>query len=386
MSEHRVTGSLIVVKRQTGPVYFMKARDRDGRQVKRRLGPVADWPRKAAQDALRDFLTDLGRTPGRGDPGVTFATAAAAYMHHVEHEKDQPRAPSTLRDYRSTIGHHLEPRFTSTLIEITVDDIGQLRRDLLVTGSRRTAQKVLILLHGILKYAMRERWITTNPVAAVERITVARRVEFAVLNVEEVLALARATPTEQDAALITTAAFTGLRLGELRSLRWRDIAWAKRYIHVRRSFTGKGEKAPKSGKARSVPMSDQVARVLDALSNRERFTGPDDRVFTTPAGGVLDDGQIRDTFYAALVDAGIDRDRGTGKSLVFHDLRHTFGTMAVEKFPLPTVQAWMGHSAIATTMIYVHHVDKHGEADALSALIEGERVPAGTKLSESLVI
>ena len=65
MSEHRVTGSLIVVKRQTGPVYYMKCRDRDGRQIKLRLGPVADWPRKAAQDALRDLLTDLGRTPGR---------------------------------------------------------------------------------------------------------------------------------------------------------------------------------------------------------------------------------------------------------------------------------------------------------------------------------
>jgi integrase len=383
---HRVTGSLITVQRQTGAVYYLKARDRDGRQIKRRLGPVADWPRKAAQDALRDFLTDLGRTPGRGDPGVTFAYAATAYMHHVEHEKDRPRAPSTLRDYRSTISHHLEPRFAGTLIEITVEDVARLRRELLVTGSRRTAQKTLILLHGILKYAMREGWITTNPVAAVERIAVARRTEFAVLNVEEVLALARATPTDQDAALITTAAFTGLRLGELRALRWRDVAWGKRYVHVRRSYTGKGEKTPKSGKARSVPLSDPVARALDALSKRDQHTDPDDRVFCTPTGGVLDDGQIRDTFYAALVDAGIDRDRGTGKSLVFHDLRHTFGTLAVEKFPLPTVQAWMGHSAIATTMVYVHHLDKHGEADALSDLIEGERVPTGTKLNESHVI
>ena len=62
----RVTGRLIVVERKTGPVYFLKARDRDGRQIKRRLGPVADWPRKRAEDALRDFLTDLGRDPDRG--------------------------------------------------------------------------------------------------------------------------------------------------------------------------------------------------------------------------------------------------------------------------------------------------------------------------------
>jgi integrase len=213
--------------------------------------------------------------------------------------------------------------------------------------------------------------MTTNPVAAVERITLPHRVEFAVLSAEDVMALARSAPTEQDAALITTAAFTGLRLGELRALRWRDVSWAKRYIYVRRSYTGQGEKSPKSGRARSIPLSDPVACVLDALSQREQLTGADDRVFCSGAGGVRDDGQIRDMFYAALELAGIDRDRGTGKQLVFHDLRHTFGTIAVEKFPLPTVQAWMGHSSITTTMGYVHHVDKHHEADALSALIEG---------------
>src|SRR5256885_2305641 len=102
-----------------------------------------------------------------------------------------------------------------------------------------------------------------------------------------------------------TAAFTGLRLGELRALRWRDIAWEKRYVHVRRSQTGTGEKTPKSGKARSVPLSDPVARALDALSKREHFTGPDDRVFCSVTGGVLDEGQIREMFYAALSAAGI---------------------------------------------------------------------------------
>ena len=129
--------------------------------------------------------------------------------------------------------------------------------------------------------------------------------------------------------------------------------------------------------------------MLDALSKRERFTGPDDRVFCSPTGAVLDEGQVRDMFYAALEAAGIDRDRGTGKLLVFHDLRHTFGTMAVEKFPLPTVQAWMGHADIQTTMRYVHHASVAGdEADARPQRPDSraQRVPAGTKLSEPHMI
>jgi integrase len=385
MGEHRVTGSLVTVERQTGPVYFMQCRDLNGRQIKRKLGPVADWPRKQAQDALRDLLTDLGREPEKGDDSVTFAYAAVAWLDYVEHDRD--RAPSTVRGYRSALDKHLIPRFGNRPLDrITADDIEALRRDLLATRSRRTAQKVLIELHSIFVFATRRKWATSNPVANVERVAVRPSTEFAVLNVEEVMALNRAAPTEQDAVLITVAAFTGLRLGELRALRWRDVNWSRRYIQIRRSFSDTAEKTPKSGKARSVPMSDPVARALDALSKRDMFTGTDDRVFCTPTGGVVDEGQTRDMFYAALKTAGIDRDRGTGQLLRFHDLRHTFGTIAAEKFALPTVQSWMGHADVQTTMRYVHHRDRGDEADALSALIEGERVTVGNELTKSDVI
>jgi integrase len=378
MSAHRVTGSLIVVERRTGPVYFIKARDLDGRQIKRRLGPVADWPRKAAQDALRDFLTDLGRTPGRGDHSVTFAYAASAWLHCVEHERD--RAPSTIRDYRNTVTRHLVPRFADTpLAQITVDDLDRLRSDLLGKLSPRTAQKVMVLCHGIFGLAERRGWVGANPVSAVERITVKRRPEFAVLTPVEVQALARATTTDQDAALILTAAFTGLRLGELRGLRWRDVDFSNELVHVRRSHYGAAntmEGPPKSGQSRSVPLIDLAARALDGLSRRDGHTQPDDRVFCTPTGDVLDDGQIRTAFYAAFNHAGIGRDRGTGKAFVFHDLRHTFGTLAVQAFPLSDVQAYMGHADIATTMIYVHHTPQHAAADRLGQLVAAEQESA----------
>jgi integrase len=44
-----------------------------------------------------------------------------------------------------------------------------------------------------------------------------------VFSPEEVWALARGADSEQDAAIYLTAAFTGLRLGELLALRWRDV-------------------------------------------------------------------------------------------------------------------------------------------------------------------
>lgn len=55
--------------------------------------------------------------------------------------------------------------------------------------------------------------------------------------------------------------------------------------------------------------------------------------------------------------------------MVFHDLRHTFGTLAVEAWPLHDVQAYMGHADIQTTMIYVHHQPKAAAAGTLSKLV-----------------
>lgn len=373
----RVTGSVITVARKSGDIYFLKARDRHGHQIKKRLGPVGDWSDKQAADALRDWLTDLGRAPEGPRERVTLDEAARAWLHYLEHEKQ--RAPSTLGDYRNTIRRNVIDRLGSgtPVASITTGQIDELRRELLRDLSPRTVQKTLVLFHGLMRFAVRRRWAVHNPAADAERVTVRRAAEFAVLSPVEVQAAARATTDPQLAALILTAGFTGLRLGELRALRWRDVDFGNRIVHVRRAVARTDEKAPKSWKARSVPLIDQAAVALDGLSRRERFTGLDDLVFPNAIGGRLHDAQIREGFYAALQAAGIPRDRGTGKPLVFHDLRHSFGTLAVQAFPLSDVKAYMGHADIATTMLYVHHTPQHDAADKLSALVAAPAAPVG---------
>ncbi len=87
---------------------------------------------------------------------------------------------------------------------------------------------------------------------------------------EEVWALVRAAGSEQDAALFLTAAFTGLRMGELLALQWRDVDFAGEAIRVRRSYnTHGGLGTPKSGRVRSVPMVADVATALARLENRD---------------------------------------------------------------------------------------------------------------------
>lgn len=370
----RVTGSLIVVERKTGAIYFIKARDRDGRQVKKRLGAVADWPRKRAEDALRDFLTDLGRVPDRGDTSVSVRYVVKAWLDYIEHDKD--REASTVRDYTNAMNQHIVARFGDrALADLTLDDLENLRAELLDDLSRRTAQKILVLLHGLYRFAVRKGWVPTNLAAEVEPIEVKRRAEFAVLSPVEVKAVARAADGELFRVLILFAAFTGLRMSELRALRWRDIDFGNRLVHVRRKhFGGKGavETNPKSGIARSVPLIDIAAAALNDLSRRDVWTGPADRVFCGLDGETLYDGAMREALYDALKAAKISRDRGTGKLFVFHDLRHTFGTLAVRAWPLSDVQAYMGHADISTTMLYVHHQSRARAADELGAVVDAE--------------
>jgi integrase len=111
-----------------------------------------------------------------------------------------------------------------------------------------------------------------------------------------------------------------------------------------------------------VPLIDQAARALDGLSRRERFTDEDDLVFPGVTGDYLDGSAIRRRFKDALTRAKL-------KPLRFHDLRHSFGTLAVQAFPLTDIKAYMGHADVSTTMIYVHHVPQVDAAIRLSQLV-----------------
>ena len=86
--------------------------------------------------------------------------------------------------------------------------------------------------------------------------------------------------------------------------------------------------------------------------------------------------------YAA---ATTPRSSGPGsKRLNFHALRHTFGTLAVQAFPLTDVKAYMGHADIQTTMIYVHHVPQHDAADRLGQLVEATEDPLEQSVSPTV--
>jgi integrase len=281
-------------------VWRAKYRLPDGRQVQKTIGPVWSergrrpdgyYTKRTAQAWLRDVLdqAERGVLPGMVRTGRTFADAADEYLRYLAN--DRQRKPSTVRDARSVIRNHmLSPFGDRRLEDITEQDVERWARRLGTDRplSNATKRKVIVIFHGVMARACRVYRLPTNPVAKVEKPRLAAPGAIDVFSPEEVHALVRAAASEQDAAIFLTAAFTGLRQGELVALRWRDVDFAGSYIRVTASYTNGELSTPKSGKVRSVPMAPEVDEALARLSQRERFVGPDELVFVGLVGSHLD--------------------------------------------------------------------------------------------------
>lgn len=395
----KATGYVREIERREGPVLYAKLKLPDGSQPQRRLGrlwtkrtrpPEGYLTRGMAEARLAAMLAGEDPTLNVDPSNVTFQHACDERMRYLEHDKR--RKPSTLRDYRLVIDKDLVPHFgAGTMVEnVTTADVEQLRDELLERVSHRTAQKVMVILHGVMARAKRKGWITVNPCEDAEKVTLIASDEFNILEPEQVHAIARATTDPTMGALFVVGAFTGLRCpGELTALRWQHVDFAHRIVHVLRNFTRGAEGTTKGKRRRSVPLADQAFIALDGLSRREHFTGPDDLVFCTITGDRLSGDSIREAFYAALAAAGLDHrryleppseDRPEGvlrdDPIIPYDLRHTFGSLAVRKAPLSDVQAWMGHQDIATTMRYVHYVPQHDAAARLTSAFQNAQADA----------
>lgn len=417
-------GVLLVVARKSGPAYYGKWRDSGGRQVKKRLGPAwlepdgnGSWRKRRGRvspghldaraaivrmsEEIAAHEVDLA-TP-RPETEPTFADAAAAWLHHLEHVKGVK--PSTLLDYRYALAPADSPprkrgkapaaRIMRRFGHRPLASIGKVeivhflsRLDAEPGITPRTVNKYRQLLHSIFEYAMREEafGLPSNPVHGVDKRREPDVAPIDFYEAEEVFALARAAELgahrdpsrpvvspgeveerrwadEQDAALFLVAAFTGLRMGELLALRWRNVDFTGAKLVVEASWSAGRLSTPKSGKWRAVPLADQPAAAIERVSLRQHFTTRDDLVFCNAVGDYLDPSALRRRYRRAQQAAGL-------RELRFHDLRHSFGSLIIREFDPVSVKSFMGHSRLTTTERYLHARSRRSDALRLSRAFE----------------
>ncbi|MCW3048705.1 MAG: site-specific integrase [Solirubrobacterales bacterium] len=171
--------------------------------------------------------------------------------------------------------------------------------------------------------------------------------DLAFYTPDEAARLVAAAEDDTDAAIFTLAVQAGPRKSEIRALRVKDCDFAGGLLRFARGYTNEeGFAANKGKELRSVPMSPEVAGRLRPLCEGK---APDDRVFEPERGAQAICGSA---LYRRFVDAA---DRAGLRRIRFHDLRHSFGTQAIQGFDIYKVQRWLGHKSIATTEKYLHY-------------------------------
>jgi len=262
---------------------------------------------------------------------------------------------------------HLEKYYGACLISGRRDGKGGL--------SPLTVKKHHRVLSGALKYAVRNGLLASNPAEVVKPPgpKKGRQVgRFGSAEVQEILDSAK----ERESLYYNfffTAAYTGLRRGEVLGLRWCDIDLDKSTLSVVQSLQQlqSGEYVfapPKSEKSRrQIALSLSLVILLWEHRLKQehtwRFLGkpllPTDLVFSHPDGRPLRPNSVTRAFKAIGESLGL-------KGIRLHDLRHAHASILLKQGVHPKiVQERLGHSSISTTLdIYSHVLPGLDEAAA----------------------
>ena len=174
----------------------------------------------------------------------------------------------------------------------------------------------------------------SNPAAKIKKFRVNNSREK-ILNADEARTLLEnAGPALRP--VLVVALKTGMRLGEILSLKWTAVNFIKSYILIETS---------KSGKPRKVPMSTAVRETLKAQPRSADFVfyNPETKTHVKT---------VKTAYKTACDNAKI-------KGLRFHDLRHTFATWYIEAGgDIVALSKILGHASLQMTLRYCNPTEE----------------------------
>ena len=258
--------------------------------------------------------------------------------------------PSEVEAKLSVFKRHLqEPLGDVPLDQIDLSCIAKLKVGLIRKNlSEKRINNILTIVSKPLRYAVDARVLTTAPKVGLYRV---ERPEIEAWDMEEYAALLVAAKEEGEewVAAIALAGEAGLRIGEVKALRWKeDVDLVAGTLTVnqqsRHGFTG----TPKGRTRRTVPLNSALAAALRGLEQiRVGF------VVRNLDGTPKTDGQAGKAIYRICRRAGLEE-------RAWHALRHSFGTHAALCGVNPwRLMTWMGHKRIDETMLYVNFAQAH---------------------------
>ena len=343
-----------------------------------RAGAPVTFPTKGdAQRWLSAAETDMSRgewhDPRLGD--VPFGEWAERWLA----TKAPKLQASTVDLYRYLLRRHIVPQFGALAVgRITAVEVQAWLARLHGTDlSPNTVAKAYRVLGGVLDGAVDARLIARSP-CTLKGAGTERHDEIQIATPEQVAALAAAVGPRWE-ALVFTAAYGGLRWGELAGLRRRDVDLAANTIAVTRKLAEvNGQLSfgpPKSAAGRrTIGIPSFVARSLAVHIDLYALPGADGLVFPSADGQPM----RRSNFRRRVWEPATAEVCMTG--FRFHDLRHTAATLAASSgTSLKALMSRIGHASAAAALRYQHVIDGQ-DADIVRYLERfGEEPPVPTR-------
>ena len=297
--------------------------------------------RADAVKKLSDFKSFIEAKPKKKT--IPLSAFIADYIKHIQ----AGHSENTARSYALSL-----KTFVQIIGDLSLKSITPRHWDAYKTA-RLSQKKVAVSTVNIELRSLRAafstaaRWelIAKNPFMGLSLVSVPKKTP-AFLTIQDAERLLVAIKENWFRDVVIFAINTGLRRGELLSLRWKDV---DQQLQIAR-ITNREDFTTKSGEERIVSLNDAALSVL----NRRRQSPLCDYIFTDDKGVPLTPDTVSHKFKRVIRAAKLP------EALHLHSLRHSFASLLVGSgTSLFTVSKLLGHSSTKTSEIYSHLLPQH---------------------------
>lgn len=264
--------------------------------------------------------------------------------------------------YDSYLQYATHIKCSTELESLTVFDVQGLINGMILEGCQTsTIKHMLTIVRQSLKKARALGFIHTLSMLDNLEIPKNRPKQIRPLRADQIELIRRNAYKSFYGDFYKTLLYTGMRVGELIALRWTDIDFFGREIHIRHTdYRGELIGVKTSSGERTIPLYGELERIF----KRNIRQGQSERCFCNTLGRPVVYRSVLDCWHRYLDSIGIYEPIG------FHVLRHTFAHAALRAgIPVKVVSAWLGHADVGITLnIYdsVDDMDMRAAADVLA--------------------
>lgn len=301
--------------------------------------------KKIAQEEAAKITNDLANGDYESND-IRFSQLVEIWME----EKETTCRPSTLYQYKRILRSRIMPYFGDMkLANIKPLTVHNFYQELLKDGlTTKYISSVDVALKQILDKGVELEMINSNPAKKTKRPKVKKNIQasWTVEQATTFIEYAKLKGSYYIAFII--ALHTGMRIGEVLALKWDDIDFEHKIIHVQRTLTlvdGKYELGNTKTEAsnRSIPMTDELIKELLEYQQNKR-DNPLDLVICTKNKKAVIPYTIRYQMKSLCKAIDIPYIR-------FHDIRRTFTTILIDSGANAKVVAkLLGHTNVSTTL------------------------------------